>query len=67
MRKLIIEVSDEMFEKIKDSAKKSGINEEKFIAEILARYIIDPHIMKSEAVKNAYQECGEINLEIANL
>ena len=41
--------------------------EDKFIAEILSRFVLDPHIMESKDVAQGYAECGEMNLAIANL
>jgi len=40
---------------------------EEFIANILNRYALNPHIMDSKEIADAYAECGELNLEIANL
>ena len=60
-------VSDKLYEKIKDSAAATGLHEEKFIAEILSRYVIEAHIMEDKDVADGYIECGPLNLEIANL
>ena len=38
-----------------------------FIANILNRYAIDAHIMETKEIADAYEACGEVNLEIANL
>ena len=67
MKLLKVEVSDSLFEKIQKSAAAAKVNDEQFIAEILSRYVIDAHIMESKEVEDGYEECGPLNLEIANL
>ena len=67
MKLIKVEVSDILFEQIKSNANKAGLSEERFIAEILSRYVIDPHIMESKEVRDGYVACGPINLEISNL
>ena len=62
-----IGVSDELSERIGAAAAAAGLGEEKFIAEILSRYVLDAHSMDSKDVADAYMECGPLNLEIANL
>ena len=62
-----IGVSDELSERIKAVAAAAGFSEEKLIAEILSRYVIDAHIIDSKDVADGYIECGPLNLEIANL
>ncbi len=52
---------------LEDGAKKRDLSIERFIAQILDRYVISPHILDNEEAKNAYAECGAINLEWANL
>ena len=62
-----IEVSDEMNGELEEGAKKRDVPVERFITQILDRYVISPHILDNEEAKNAYAECGAINLEWANL
>ena len=56
-----------MYETIKENAKAAKTTEERFIAEILNRYVLDAHIMNSKDVCEGYIECGPLNLELANL
>ncbi len=62
-----IEVSDEMNAMLEDGARERDMSVERFIARILDRYVISPHILDNEETKSAYAECGAINLEWANL
>ena len=66
MKYFKVGISDAMSEKIGKAAAAANLSEEKFIAEILSRYIVDAHIMESKEVADAYIECGPLNLEIAN-
>ncbi len=52
---------------LEESARERDMSVERFIARILDRYVISPHILDNEEAKNAYAECGAINLEWANL
>ena len=67
MKNFKIEVSDELGEIIFRAAMSTGKSEEKFISDILSRFVFDPHIMEGKDVAQGYAECGELNLEIANL
>ncbi|MCL2848030.1 MAG: hypothetical protein FWE13_04690 [Firmicutes bacterium] len=67
MKLIKIEVTDELYNKISQNAKKQHLTDEKFIEQVLARFVLEPHIMEGEAVENGYIECGAINIEIANL
>ncbi|MCL2798421.1 MAG: hypothetical protein FWD58_10300 [Firmicutes bacterium] len=62
-----IEVTDELSELIFRAAFAAGKSEEKFIADILSRFVFEPHIMESKDVAEGYAACGALNLEIANL
>ena len=66
MNRITIEVEDSLQQKIKQNAKVLNISDEDFIIKILSRFVIDSHIMDSKEVKDAYQECGNLNLELAN-
>ncbi len=61
-----IEVNDKLNEILEEASKKLDVNIESFIARILDRFAIDPHIMEQDEVKRGYEEMGEINLEISN-
>ena len=61
-----IEVNDKLNEILEEASKKLDVNIESFIARILDRFAIDPHIMEKDEVKSGYEEMGEINLEISN-
>jgi len=67
MKIITIEVSDNMYENLTRGAYDANARLEEFIANILDRYMLDKHIMETKEVADAYQECGEVNLEIANL
>jgi len=67
MKLIKIEVSEELFKKINQNAKLKGLTDEKFISQILARFVQEPHIMDKQEVADGYKECGAINIEIANL
>ena len=66
MKYFKVGISDAMSEKINKAAAAANLSEEKFIAEILSRYIVDAHIMESKEVADGYIECGPLNLELAN-
>ena len=40
---------------------------EEYIKNILNPFDLSPHMMDSSDIADAYAECGELNLEIANL
>ncbi len=65
MKLLKVEVADALYELIKHGAAAAKTSEEKFIAAILSRYAVDPHIMDSKAVADGYVACGQINLELS--
>ena len=67
MKLIKIEVSNELYKKISDNAQSKGLSDEKFISNILARFVLEPHIMEKEEVATGYTDCGAINIEIANL
>ena len=62
-----VEVTDELNELLGRASQAAGYGVEKFIAEILSRYVIDAHSIKGKDVAAGYAECGPMNLEIANL
>ncbi len=62
-----IQISEELNKLIEECAKKMNVSVETFIARVLSRYAIDPHIMENEDVKRGYEDMAEINLEISNL
>ena len=66
MKAYEIEINEELNAIIEEGAKRMNLSTERFIAEILNRYAIDPHIMEGEEVKKGYEEMGDINLEISN-
>ena len=61
-----IEINDELNEILEEASRKMDVNIESFIAQILDRFAIDPHIMEQDEVKDGYREVGDINLEISN-
>ncbi|MDR2201233.1 MAG: hypothetical protein LBP26_00485 [Clostridiales bacterium] len=67
MVKYQIEVNDELNALLEQNARRADVSIERFIQEILNRYVFSPHILESEEVKSAYAECGSVNLEWANL
>ena len=67
MHRYSIEVSNALKEKIKQNAVAQNISEEEFIAQILSRYVVEAHIMEKSEVKEGYEVCGAMNIEIANL
>lgn len=67
MRIYSIEVDEQMENMINNNAKRQSVSAEQFIVQILNKYVIDAHIMDSKQVEDGYKECGEINLELANL
>jgi len=67
MKLIKIEVSNELYNKITQNAKSQNLTDEKFIEQILARFVLEPHIMEKKDVMNGYIECGPINVEIANI
>ena len=62
-----VEVSDEMNAELEEGARMRDMSVERFIARILDRYVISEHILDNEECKNAYAECGAVNLDWANL
>ena len=52
---------------LEEGAKLRDMSVERFIARILDRYVISEHILDNEESKNAYVECGDVNLDWANL
>lgn len=62
-----VEVTDEMNAMLEEGAQDRDVSIERFIAQILDRYVISPHILDNEECKKAYAECGAMNTEIANL
>ena len=67
MKLIKIEVSDTLYTKITQNAQNLKLTDEKFIKQILARFVLEPHIMQGEDIQNGYIECGDVNIEIANL
>lgn len=67
MSKYYVEIVGEVENNIVSGASKKGITPEKFIAEILNKYAISVHIMESKETASGYKECGDINLDWANL
>lgn len=61
-----IEVGDELNEILEEAARTMDMNIESFIAQILNRFAIDPHIMEQDEVKDGYRDMGDINLDISN-
>lgn len=61
-----INIEDSLAEILEKGAAMTDNNVESFIAQILNRFAIDPHIMEQEDVKEGYREVGDINLEISN-
>lgn len=66
MSKCTIELKGKILEFIKESARMRDMSIETFIAEILNKYAVDPHIMEKEDVKAGYEEMGEINIKLSN-
>jgi len=62
-----IKVSEELNNILIDNAKNQNNSVEKLIIEILTRYAVPTHMMDSDTMRKGYAECGEINLEWANL
>ncbi|MCL2862268.1 MAG: hypothetical protein FWE22_07660 [Firmicutes bacterium] len=62
-----IKVTEEVNKLLNDNAKRQNVSVEKLISEILSRYVIPVHMMDSETMEKGYVECGEMNLEWANL
>ena len=50
-----IEVNDKLNEILEEASKKLDVNIESFIARILDRFAIDPHIMEQDEVKRGYE------------
>ncbi len=67
MIKYWIEVSDELNRILTDNAKAKNLTIEQLIAEVLSRFTISAHILDSEDTQKGYAECGDINLDWANL
>ncbi len=61
-----IEISDQLNKILEEAARAMDMSIENFIGKILHRYAIDPHILEQDDVKNAYEEMGDLNLEISN-
>lgn len=67
MSKYTIEVDEGLEKILAANARARGMSVEKLIELLLHRFSIDKHSMKVEAMKEGYEECGDINLEWANL
>ena len=52
---------------INNSAFDASKKLDDFISNILNQYTLDAHIMETKEVADAYVECGDVNLEIANI
>jgi len=66
MTTIKIQLENSILESIKKNARSLNVSDEEFIKRILARYVLDPHIMESKEVKDGYVEVGPVNLNIAN-
>lgn len=68
MSKYLIEVDAEVDKVLNENAAARGASAEQIISELIHTYLIPAHIMQLEDEwKKGYSECGEINLEWANL
>lgn len=67
MYKYQIEIGEKLNAVLEEGARMKDMAIERFIAEILNRYAVDPHIMEKEDVKEGYEESGDINLDWSNL
>ena len=67
MSKFTIEVDKDLEKVLVGNAALRGMSVEKLIVMLLHRFAVDEHIMKVEDMKLGYEECGEVNLEWANL
>jgi hypothetical protein len=59
------EVTGTVYESGQRGSAAAKLSEEKFIAEILSRYEVDPHILEGKDIEEAYADCGPVNLELA--
>lgn len=65
--KYVIEVNEDMDERLKSVAKIKGMPVEKYVAELVNRYALSLHTMNQEELGKGYEETGDINLDWANL
>lgn len=52
---------------LSNGARERNMSIEKLIELLLHRFAVDPHSIRVEDMKNGYEECGELNLQWANL
>jgi hypothetical protein len=64
--KISFEAEEELYMLVNAASERAKMPVERFIAEVLRRFVVAPHIMDNEDVMRAYTECGAMNLEIAN-
>lgn len=67
MSNYTIEVDEALAKILSEKAALKNMSVEKLIVYLLHRFALDPHSMKVEDMKGGYEECGELNLEWANL
>lgn len=67
MSKFIIEVKPELETRLRDVARIKGMSVEDYVSYLVNRYAVSLHTMSIEEIEKGYAECGDINLEWANL
>ena len=65
MKKYLVEINDDLNYILEEGARKMDASVESFIAEILNRFALDPHIMEQEEVKDGYEQMGDINIKLS--
>ena len=65
MKTITIKLDEVLMNTISSNARQNQMTDEEFIKNILSRFTIDKHIMDSVEVELGYQECGEMNIKIA--
>lgn len=67
MKKIQIEVDEQVQEKLGDAARIKGMTVDKYIEYLVNRYAVNLHTLEVESMEKGYADCGSLNLEWANL